>query len=130
MPVRVRRRMPATLSEKELHDDLVIFQPANPDLPRQAPTLAKAQSPVEALCSGVRSTDLNHKLVKITFAGEIEGSVKECLADALTPPLRSQERAELTDVRHGMERRSPEFQRLVTDHGIAPGLCHVDRLSR
>jgi hypothetical protein len=79
----------ATLSEKKLHDDLVIFLVANPDLPSQAPTLAKVQSLIEALCSGVRRTDLNHKLLEITFAGKIESAAKECLADALPTPFGS-----------------------------------------
>ena len=130
LPVLDLRSLTAGDIAKSLKAPDAKVKKAIKDLAIQPAALAKSQSLIEAPRGDIRRTHLNHELQKVVLARKINRTLEERLANAPAPPLGSQERSDLTDMGHRIQRRSPKLQSLVADDRAPLGFRDVDRLPR
>jgi hypothetical protein len=108
--------MYAVLSQKELHDNLVVLLPVDPDLACQPAAFAESQPLIERPRGRVRCPDLNNELAIAGIAGKGLSHPEELTSHPTTAPVGEKKRAELSHVPHGMDRRRPEIQTLEPEN--------------
>lgn len=100
--------------QEQLQKNLVVRDAVDNHLPGQSATLPEPEPLVEPQCSAIRRPDLDDQLFVSRLRGEAFGCGPQFVADALSTPVRQQEGAHLSGVRHGGKRR-PQVQNLKSD---------------
>ena len=92
-------------SHEELHEKFVVFLAVNHHLPRQAAACPESDSLIERLRRRVPGSHLDDELSVPLLPGERQRQVPKLMPDSPSSFSGEDEGPELSDVRHGLERR-------------------------